>query len=183
MLWLLASEDKDGWFDADPATIAFRLRVSEDEVQQAIMPLMEKGFLVSESYASQPLARPEHPASPEEQLKTQIQTETDARARFIEFFTSFPKQVDRERAWDSFVRASAIATHDAIMAGVGRYRTIVQRDQTPHRFIKAPHNWLDEKKWTEGQVEMLPPEEAAISKDKADRYFKRGKYAEAVQYD
>jgi hypothetical protein len=42
MLWLLASEDKEGVIDADPESLAFRLRCSIKEVETALSPLIGK---------------------------------------------------------------------------------------------------------------------------------------------
>jgi len=44
MLWLLASEENDGSLDASPAKIAFRLRMAEQEVVEAVKPLIKSGF-------------------------------------------------------------------------------------------------------------------------------------------
>jgi hypothetical protein len=45
LLWLLASEETDGVFDANAEDIAFRLRMPSKDVAQALPVLMEKGFL------------------------------------------------------------------------------------------------------------------------------------------
>ena len=49
MLWLLASESTDGNFDGDLARLAFRLRRSEQEIRDGLMPLIEKGFVIDDS--------------------------------------------------------------------------------------------------------------------------------------
>ena len=46
MLWLLASEGPDGAILDDRETIAFRLHVSRDKVDEAIAPLIGAGFLI-----------------------------------------------------------------------------------------------------------------------------------------
>jgi hypothetical protein len=48
-LWLLASCEEDGEFDATPEKLAFRFRMTEKEIQLAIKPLIEKGYFVSAS--------------------------------------------------------------------------------------------------------------------------------------
>lgn len=48
-LWLIASESKDGSFDGDSATLAFRLRTDSKKIETAIKPLKDHGFLVVDS--------------------------------------------------------------------------------------------------------------------------------------
>jgi hypothetical protein len=49
MLWLLASESTDGVIEATAEQLAFRLRHSAGEVEEALRPLIDKGFFVLES--------------------------------------------------------------------------------------------------------------------------------------
>lgn len=78
MLWLLASESLDGSINADADDISFRLRQSEEWVQRALKPLIEKGFFAwAEDGASEPLAERLHGAVPE----TEAETETEERQR------------------------------------------------------------------------------------------------------
>lgn len=46
MLWLLASESKDGSFEASNDELAFRLRLNESDIEDGLKPLIEKGFFV-----------------------------------------------------------------------------------------------------------------------------------------
>lgn len=62
MLWLLASEHEKGEIDADPKKLAFRLRMTEIEAEEALKPLMDKDFF---SAASKALAKPRRAARPE----------------------------------------------------------------------------------------------------------------------
>ena len=49
MLWLLASEDLEGNISDDLSKIAFRLRMTVDDVQIALKPLIDNGFVESDS--------------------------------------------------------------------------------------------------------------------------------------
>jgi len=49
MLWLLASEAKDGVFDASVEELTFRLRITEKEYRDGIKPLIDKGFFLISS--------------------------------------------------------------------------------------------------------------------------------------
>ncbi len=64
MLWLLASEEEDGVIDFDTPSIAFRLRMPEQEMLSYLIPLIEQGFfLLSGDDASTMLADCLHAAS------------------------------------------------------------------------------------------------------------------------
>ena len=76
MLWLLASEGPDGAIVCDRETIAFRLHVSRDKVDEALAPLIGAGFLIEEQDASEPLAARGQPADSE----SEKETEREARA-------------------------------------------------------------------------------------------------------
>jgi hypothetical protein len=77
MLWLLASEDRQGWIDAEAAKISFRLRISEEELDQAIRPLIEGGFFEHEEDASAVLALDMQQALPETETETESEEETE----------------------------------------------------------------------------------------------------------
>ena len=46
MLWLLASEHKDGTFDASIEELVFRLRMDESDIIAGLKALIDKGFLI-----------------------------------------------------------------------------------------------------------------------------------------
>jgi hypothetical protein len=77
MLWLLASESVEGWIDADPDELAFRLRTTEKDITLALRPLLEKGFFSPEQDASAVLAECSQVAVPE----TETETETKQREK------------------------------------------------------------------------------------------------------
>lgn len=45
-LWLLASCEENGAFDASPEKLAFRFRMTEKDIQLAIKPLIDKGYFI-----------------------------------------------------------------------------------------------------------------------------------------
>jgi len=51
LLWLLASEEQDGVFDASSEELQFRLRLTPKEIEQGIKPLIDKGLFVVASKA------------------------------------------------------------------------------------------------------------------------------------
>lgn len=56
MLWLLASEYEEGRIPLDFRKLAFRFRMNEKEVQEAVKPLIDNGFFYMERDASESLA-------------------------------------------------------------------------------------------------------------------------------
>jgi len=71
LLWLLASESKDGVFDASTEELVFRLRMTESEVIDGVKPLIDKGFFV---IASGVLAERKQIAIPERETERETAT-------------------------------------------------------------------------------------------------------------
>lgn len=73
-LWLLASCEEDGEFDATPEKLAFRFRMTEKDIQLAIKPLIENGYFV---HASEVLADCYlHATTEKSKSKSKVDTET-----------------------------------------------------------------------------------------------------------
>jgi len=89
MLWLLASESKDGVFDGSLDELVFRLHITKKEYQDGIKPLIDNDFFV---LVSGVLAERKQSAIPETEGETEKETETDT-----------PEGVSIE-VWDSFVK-------------------------------------------------------------------------------
>ena len=81
MLWLLASEGPDGAILDDRETIAFRLHVSRDKVDEALAPLIGAGFLIEEHAAGEPLAARAQAADSESESEKESEKETEREAR------------------------------------------------------------------------------------------------------
>jgi hypothetical protein len=76
MLWLLASEAKDGVFDASLDELMFRLHITEKEYRDGLKPLIDKGFFIN---ASTTLAESLQQAIPETETETERERETEKR--------------------------------------------------------------------------------------------------------
>jgi hypothetical protein len=72
LLWLLASESKDGSFDAAIEELAFRLHIASKDIESGLKPLIDKGFFVD---ASTMLAPCLHVAIPETEREGERETE------------------------------------------------------------------------------------------------------------
>ena len=118
MLWLLASESKDGSFDGDPEELAFRLRASLKDVTAGLQPLIDKGFF---SFASTPLAERLRGACLEGEAETEREAEKKPRKARA---TSLPENFEpseRVSAWATEKGFSDIAPHfDAFVSYVKR---------------------------------------------------------------
>jgi hypothetical protein len=74
LLWLLASESKDGTFDGSVDELVFRLHITPHDYEEGIKPLIHKGFFV---VASTPLAESYQLAIPETETEGERETETE----------------------------------------------------------------------------------------------------------
>lgn len=78
LLWLLASEHKtpqSGYIEGPASRISFRLHMTILEFDEAINPLIEKGFILDGDNASNALARSEQSAVPETETETEIRVQ------------------------------------------------------------------------------------------------------------
>jgi hypothetical protein len=73
LLWLLASESKDGIFDGSLDELVFRLHISELEYQQGVKPLIDNNFFI---IASGVLAECKQVAIPETEREGERETKT-----------------------------------------------------------------------------------------------------------
>lgn len=77
MLWLLAAESNDGSVCVDPDFIAFRLRMTEAQVIEALNPLISANFIVLEQDASDALAERKQSACLEREVEGEVETENN----------------------------------------------------------------------------------------------------------
>jgi hypothetical protein len=95
MLWLLASESKDGVFDGSLDELVFRLHITKKEYQDGIKPLIDNDFFI---LVSGVLAERKQSAIPETETETEREGETEKEKE-----TDTPEGVSIE-VWDSFVK-------------------------------------------------------------------------------
>ena len=97
MLWLLASESKDGIFDGSVDELVFRLHISEKEYKDGLKPLIDKGFFV---VASEVLADCNQIAIPETERETEREKETETEKKTTRVVC--PDFVDQQ-VWNDFL--------------------------------------------------------------------------------
>lgn len=76
LLWLLASESKDGSFDGSPEELQFRLHLSVKDINDGLKPLIDKGFFV---VASGVLAECLQDAIPETEREAETKKEKEKK--------------------------------------------------------------------------------------------------------
>ena len=95
MLWLLASESKDGVFDGSLDELVFRLHITEKEYQAGVKPLIDNDFF---NVVSGVLAECKQVAIPETERETETESKKEKKTlgkRLASDF-SFPKE------WEDF---------------------------------------------------------------------------------
>lgn len=95
LLWLLASETKDGQFDGSLDELVFRLHISPKEYEDGLKPLIDKGFFI---VASGVLAESKQVAIPETERETEVETKTERKTAIA----VCPVNVD-EQIWSDFL--------------------------------------------------------------------------------
>lgn len=80
MLWLLASESKDGIFDGSLDELVFRLHITPKEYEDGLKPLIDKDFFV---IVSGVLAERLQTAIPETETETERETKREKKATSI----------------------------------------------------------------------------------------------------
>lgn len=75
MMWLLASEYEDGEITASLDEIGFRMRMNVANLEEALRPLIAKGFFETDIARISALATPEPKSSPEREGETQVKTQ------------------------------------------------------------------------------------------------------------
>jgi len=76
MLWLLASESKDGVFDGSLDELVFRLHISKKEYEDGVKPLIDNNFFTVVSVV---LAECKQDAIPETETERERETETETK--------------------------------------------------------------------------------------------------------
>ena len=78
LLWLLASESKNGTFDGSVDELVFRLHITPKDYQDGVKPLIDKGFFI---VASGVLAECYQDAIPETEGETETETKKEVKKK------------------------------------------------------------------------------------------------------
>lgn len=184
MLWLIASEYENGTITASTQEIAFRLRITEKDLVDALKPLIESKFFECDSAM---LADCKHDASPEkeniEKRRADIRTVANATRpardqKFEEFRKAYPQRKGgnpwkpAKAQWDSALRAGASPEQiiAAVKAGAG-----YDRDKIGTEYIPQAQKWLKDRRFDDHEpsnVIAIDPNKfyAAFGSDELDAW-------------
>ena len=99
MLWLLASESKDGQFDGSLDELVFRLHITSKEYEEGLKPLLDKGFFISDGNM---LATSLQHATPETEREAEAETKKEKKGA-TEVAVVFPDWLPME-TWEAFIK-------------------------------------------------------------------------------
>lgn len=72
------------------------------------------------------------------------------RTQSAQFYAAYPKKVGKLEVERAYARARRNATHDAIMAGLERYK----RNLPERKFIPHPATWLNKGRWLDDPASL-----------------------------
>lgn len=160
MLWLLASEYKDGVIDASLDKIAFRLSMSRGDLANALSPLIDAGFFE----ASESLAECKREAILEEEIEKEKEERKNSRSvasatrpgadDFEEFWKSFPRRDGpnpRKPAEQKFCALVKTGVDPGVMIAGAKKLAADEgaRGNVGTRFIPQAVTWLNQQRWAD----------------------------------
>lgn len=147
LLWLLASETKEGIFNASHEELEFRLRISPKEIKTGLEALIEVGFfIVVDADASSVLAGCLHDAIPE--TETETETEQASQQTFVDFWNAYPRKVarsDAQKAWGK-LKVDAVLL-GSMLDALKSQALSADWQKDGGKFIPYPANWLNGRRW------------------------------------
>jgi len=161
MLWLLASDHERGEIDAAPKKLAFRLRMTEREVTEALKPLIDNGFFAVLDHASSALANPETGARPETEAEKRREEAEVRASEFETFYAAYPRKEGRKDAEVAWAKVTApLAT---ILAAVKAKSRCEDWTKAKGQFVPLPATYLRGKRWEDEGVTL--PDSAPKGRD------------------
>lgn len=146
LLWLLASESKEGSFEAEVEELAFRLRMTEKEITQGLDPLIKSGFFMPVQSDSNVLAEGLQVA-PKSCSETETEREAETKsAAFDLFWQEYPNHAAKQNAVKAWMKIPA-ELHPTIMAAVLVQRVSTAWTKDNGQFVPHAATWLNGKRW------------------------------------
>lgn len=178
MLWLIASEEQDGTIP-DSKKLAFRLRMTEKDINQALNGLShwlehDDIELISTRYQHD---APETETETELETKKEAEKETNGLFGFDDFWFSY----DHKKAKPEAIKAwKRIKVNDELLATILHAVHIYVRNTPDKKFRKHPATWLNQKCWEDEILDYKPIES---NKDRRTREFYEQIYGKGVKND
>lgn len=174
LLWLLASEYKEGVIHGCKDKIAFRLRMSVKDMMSAIEPLISSGFFIRYHIDSDPLADLGQDAILEKRREEEEKRQKRV-SDFEIFWDTFSFKQGKggaEKSWMAIQNYSPDLL-EKILAGAKREAEsrplLLAQNKTP----KWAQGWLTERRWEDEPVLCILPK-AETDEPAAERYRKMG---------
>lgn len=148
MLWLLASEHEAGYIDATPEKLAFRLRMSESVVRDALKPLIDKEFFSVVDGDSSVLASRKRDAMPEAEAEERQRRDRLARD-FEIFWQAYPKKKAKPDALRAFEKVPVPV--ETLVRAVNAQCKNPDWQKEGGRYIPYPATWLNKQQWLDSE--------------------------------
>ena len=154
-LWLLASEFDDGVIDMSIEEIAFRLRMTEKEIESGLKALIDNEFFYLDSMM---LASSLHGAIPEREKEIEIEKEKNIRFTafddfgFNEFWNVYDKKVGKPFAQKEWSKAKI----DEKLLKTVLEQAKKYAQATDKKFRKDPERWIKYRGWEDEIIAIEP---------------------------
>lgn len=150
-IWLIASESEDGSLPCDMPKLAFRLRVTEKELVDALKPLIEHDFIED---ASDMLATRKQNRTPDLDLDSEKISDTEAHAAplrlngatgFEDFWKAYPSKKGKQPCLDIWKRKHLAKDLPQILDDLSDRMT---RDPAwKNSCVMNPSTYLNQRRW------------------------------------
>ena len=182
----LIMSHRQGW-SLSIATIAHSNQEGKDAIRSAVKELEDCGYLLrsqendggrfgesiwtTQDPADLPMTEnpmTDNPTPKKNIIKEEQVKELNAHADklFEEFWTSYPRKLDKAKAFRAFKSALKRATFEDILAGVLLYRSDPKRDPD---FTKYPATWLNSDSWENTHEPSKDSEAARRASERRER--------------
>lgn len=164
LLWLLASENQDGVFDADIDGLSFRLRMTKKEVEKGLNPLIKHKFFLDASTMLAPRLQDATPETEREREKSIPQNEFAEHVyfskkkrklsgkrldSFLKFWHDFDYRKDKASAADSWLDIPQLT--DSLVEEICRSarKEASERQQKIDKGLTPIYaqGWLSARRW------------------------------------
>ena len=163
MLWLLASEYKDptaGIVDSSYEKIAFRLRMRNETVTEALREIERSGFITLSTpetvdtsgcneTVTKPLQNRNETVTPETEAETEAETKETCSFLFNEFWTKYPNHAGagKTKVKDKFSKVIAKNDASAIFDGLDNMLEAIREGNLDKQFVPHAMTWLNQARW------------------------------------
>lgn len=165
LLWLLASESKDGSFDANIEELQFRLRIDRADLVAGLKPLIDNGFFHDTSGVLADCLRDAIPETEgeKETKKRQTPAPSGLDRRFEVFWQQYPKKVGKDAARKAFdKRKPDESLLSDMLAAIKLQIVSAAWVKDGGQYIPNPATWLNQGRWQD-VIDERPADVARVT--------------------